>query len=271
MPTTSIIVTTYNRPDALARVLWALAAQTQQDFEVIIADDGSTPMTRALIQALRPQLPYPLKHFWQEDKGFRAARARNQALALTAGSYLIFLDGDCVPRTDFVAQHHHLAEIGWFVVGQRILLSERFTAQILKPLTPTGRLQQQRDNIGAWSVHHWLKPYLRQDINRLLPLLPLPYPFRKRRPQQWQGAQTCNLGVWHQDIVNINGFNEAFQGWGHEDAELVVRLVRQNIRRKEGRFALPVFHLWHPLESRDNERLNRYRLEQHLSNSSSVT
>jgi len=263
MPTTSIIVTTYNRPDALALVLWALAAQTLQDFEVIIADDGSTPVTRQWIQALRPQLSYPLKHFWQEDMGFRAARARNQALALTEGRYLIFLDGDCVPRTDFIAHHHRLAEVGWFVVGQRILLSEQFTAQILE--SQAGRLQQPPDNIGAWSVHQWLKPYLRRDINRLLPLLPLPYPLRKQRPQKWQGAQTCNLGAWRQDIMNINGFNEAFQGWGHEDAELVVRLVRHSIYRKEGRFALPVFHLWHPLESRDNERLNRYRLEQRLS------
>lgn len=263
----TIIVTTYNRPEALACVLFALAAQkTQHTFEVIIADDGSTQTTRELIQRLRSQLPYPVKHFWQADQGFRAARARNQAIALAEGDYLIFLDGDCIPRTDFIAHHQRLAEVGWFVVGQRILLSEAFTARMLKPFAQQSELADntQLDNVGAWSVNQWLWPYLRRDINRLLPLLPLPYPFRKWRPQKWQGAQSCNLGVWRQDILNINGFNEAFQGWGHEDAELVVRLLQQRVRRKEGRFAVPVLHLWHPLESRREETLNRYRLEQQL-------
>jgi len=262
----SVIVTTYNRPTALALVLQALAAQVSvgsgcqtDEFEAIVADDGSTPATAELITQLQPYLPYPVQHIWQEDHGFRAARARNRAVAAARGHYLIFLDGDCIPQTDFVARHYKLAEKGWFVAGNRILLSQKFTAQVL--------LEQSLRQGGIWTWHtiQWLLPYLRRDINRLLPLFRLPdSALRKRHQQKWQGAKTCNLALWREDILRINGFDEEFQGWGHEDAELVVRLLHNGVCRKEGRFAVPVFHLWHPEQDRSQEERNRQRLEQRL-------
>ena len=249
----SLIVTTYNRPDALKLVLQALSAQTMLPFEVIIADDGSTPATAKLIHQL--QLPYPLQHIWQEDKGFRAARARNRAVAAADGDYLIFLDGDCIPQTDFIEKHAMLAENGYFVAGNRILLSEKFTVQ---------------GEIWKWSTIKWIMPYLHRDINRLLPLLRLPDSVLRKRQQKWQGAKTCNLALWREDILKINGFNECFQGWGHEDAELVVRLLRNNVQRKEGRFAVPVLHLWHPEQDRSQEKENRQKLEEMLNSTTTV-
>jgi len=258
MPKISVIVTTYNRPDALGLVLQALAAQTKQHFEVIIADDGSSDSTAELINELRPQLPYSLQHIWQEDKGFRAAMARNRAVLAAKGHYLIFLDGDCIPQTDFIAAHAQLAEKGCFVAGNRILLSKKFTAQLKSP-------------IWTWHTRQWLLPYLRRDINRLLPLIRLPERLlRKRYKQKWQGAKTCNLAIWREDFITINGFDESFQGLGHEDAELVVRLLRSGVQRKEGRFAVPVLHLWHPEEDRSNEKDNRQRLEQILRSTKKV-
>ncbi|MCK5524738.1 MAG: glycosyltransferase family 2 protein [Thiomargarita sp.] len=266
----SLIVTTYNKPDALALVLQALAAQkgVKFSFEVIIADDGSTPETAALIKQLQPDLPYSLQLMWQEDKGFRAAMARNRAIAMASGDYLIFLDGDCIPQTDFIARHLQLAENGWFVAGNRILLSEKFTALLLKNSLALLKKEGIKKE-GIWTRHitEWLLPYLRRDINRLLPLLRLPdSSLRKFQKQKWQGAKTCNLAVWRKDILKINGFDEQFQGWGHEDAELVVRLLHSGTRRKEGRFSVPVLHLWHQEQDRHQEKKNRQRLEQRLIN-----
>lgn len=266
----SLIVTTYNRPQALGLVLLGLAAQKGvdfNDFEVIIADDGSTDSTQALLQQLQPYLPYSLKTIWQADQGFRAARARNLAVQASQGAYLIFLDGDCIPQTDFVANHCQLAENGWLVAGNRILLSQRFTTALIEQFSlisfpsngvDSSELLIKKIAIWHWQPWQWLLPYLRHDINRFSPLLRLPnliFP-RKRWRQKWQGAKSCNLAIWRQDFLQINGFNEKFQGWGHEDAELVVRLFHHGVQRKEGRFAVPVFHLWHQEQDRTREAIN---------------
>jgi glycosyltransferase involved in cell wall biosynthesis len=265
----SVIVTTYNRPEALTLVLQALAAQEypcfpqpkqsqlftkhhqQSPFEVIIADDGSSCATTRLIRDIQPYLPYPLRHVWQENQGFRAAKIRNRAIAAAQGNYLIFLDGDCIPLTDFISKHSQLAESDCFVTGNRILLSKNLTEQVIHQQLP----------VWYWHSLQWLLPYFRHDINRLSPLIRLPDSFlRKYCAQTWQGAKTCNLAVWREAILKVNGFNEEFQGWGYEDADLVVRLLSQGVRRKEGRFAVPVFHLWHPPTDRSQEQHNRQRL-----------
>jgi len=281
----SVIVTTYNRPEALALVLLALAAQENGEnrfnkhFEVIIADDGSTSDTAKLINQLQSQLPYPLQHIWQPDNGFRAAMARNRAIAAANGNYLIFLDGDSIPQTDFIVKHSKLAEKGWFVAGNRILLSKRFTNELTEKFADafqsgqniTLPSQQKLTEIWTWGTIQWLLRYLRRDINRLLPLLRLPdNPLRKRARRQWQGAKTCNLAAWRENLLKINGFDERFQGWGHEDADLVVRLLHSGIGRKEGRFAVPVLHLWHPEADRRQEPQNRQRLEQMLNSTTTV-
>ncbi|MCK5719694.1 MAG: glycosyltransferase family 2 protein [Thiomargarita sp.] len=253
----SIIVATYNRPDALYLVLKALAAQQVNNFnyEVIIADDGSDAKTQDLIQQLQPQLTYPLQHIWQKDEGFRLAKIRNLAIAASTGDYLIFLDGDCVPQVDFIAKHYQLAEKGWFVAGNRILLSSIFTQKVI----------ENQQAIWSWNIYKWLAIYLQRKINRLSPLLRLPNNFlRKLHKLKWQGANGCNIAVWRKNILAINGFDEQFQGWGHEDADLVVRLFKQGVYRKEGRFAVPVFHLWHPQQDRSQEAENFARLGQQL-------
>lgn len=245
----SVILTTYNRPDALTAVLAGLAAQTDRYFEVVIADDGSGDPTLHAIGVARAAFPVPLSHVWQEDAGFRAAAARNRAVAQAQGDYLVFLDGDCIPRPDFIARHRKLAEAGWFVAGNRILLSAELTARILASAAPAHR----RSMLG------WLGMRAKRGINRWLPLLHLPgQAWRKTAPERWRGARTCNMAVWRRDFVAVNGFDEAYAGWGHEDADLAIRLIRAGIRRKDGRYATAVFHLWHRESDRsalpENER-----------------
>src|SRR6516225_8306183 len=127
----SVIVTTYNREDALAAVLRGLARQTDQAFEVVIADDGSRPLTRQLIAGFGSQFKR-LAHVWHDDRGFRAAEIRNRAILAARGEVCIFLDGDCIPRPNFVAVHRRLAEPAWFIAGNRVLLSAELTERILR-------------------------------------------------------------------------------------------------------------------------------------------
>lgn len=238
---TAVIVTTYNRPDALAAVLAGYAAQREAQFGLIVADDGSSDDTRQAVDNFKRQAPFPVAHVWHEDQGFRAAAIRNRALASTRADYVIFTDGDCVPAPRFVAQHQRLAERGWFVAGNRILLSETYTRRVL-----TARLPLHEMTCGGW-----LRAWLRRDINRLLPLLTLPDGgFRKSAPLRWEGVKTCNLAAWRDDLVRVNGLDETYSGWGLEDSDLVIRLLHAGIKHKSARFAAPLFHLWH----RDNDR-----------------
>jgi glycosyltransferase involved in cell wall biosynthesis len=250
--TVSIIVTTYNRPDALHKVLAALARQTQMPLEVLVADDGSGEATRQCVHAWQVRASFPVKHVWHVDEGFRAAAIRNRAAAQAHGELLIFLDGDCIPLPDFVARHTGLSEVGRFVTGNRVLLSAALTQ----------RLVSSEEDPSHWTLVQWLVARLRAQVNRLLPMLRLPNgAWRDRVQTEWRGARSCNMAVWRSDFVQVNGFDESYAGWGHEDADLATRLIRTGVLRKDGRYALPVLHLWHPEHKRDLEAANRARLQ----------
>jgi len=232
----SVIVTTYNRPDALEAVLRSLARQTDKDFEVVVADDGSTAETSRLIEAWKAKLGQRLEVVWHDDRGFRAAEIRNRAILAARGAYCIFLDGDCIMRPDFVATHRRLAEPGWFVTGNRILLSDALTAKVLREkLMP-----------DAWRVDRWIAERLRGGVNRLSALLKLPLgPLRRLRQRAWRGARSCNLAIWRSDLERVDGFDADFSGWGKEDSDIIVRLLHAGVHRKDGTYATGVIHLWH--------------------------
>jgi glycosyltransferase involved in cell wall biosynthesis len=244
----SVIITTYNRPDALTAVVEACFAQDDQGFEIIIADDGSGHNTQQAVAALQARSPVPLRHVWQEDLGFRAARVRNLGTLDAKGDYIIFLDGDCVPQRNFISQHRKLAQRGHLVQGSRILLDERATARVLAQ-----HLDLQR--LGAGDKLAWRR---NGALNKVLPLLlTLPDVGRTSRRFTWRRIKSCNLAVWRSDLELVNGFDESFLGWGHEDSDLVVRLFNAGVMRKDGAYATEVFHLWHKENARDQESSNR--------------
>jgi glycosyltransferase involved in cell wall biosynthesis len=249
--TPAVIVTTYNRPDALAAVLEGYLRQDRSDFELVVADDGSAADTRAVIDSYSARAPFAVKHVWHEDAGFRAAAIRNRALAATSADYIIFTDGDCVPRATFVSRHRALAERGYFLAGNRMLLSPSFSQRVLRERLP----------IHAWPVGAWLTARVRGDVNRFLPLLALPgAAARKRKPQRWEGVKTCNLSAWRDDLLRVNGFDESYSGWGLEDSDLVIRLLHAGVKHKSARFATPLFHLWHAENDRSRLAENEQRL-----------
>ncbi|MDP3091280.1 MAG: glycosyltransferase family 2 protein [Nitrospira sp.] len=252
---TAVIVTTYNRPDALGAVLAGFEAQTDQDFELVVADDGSTSETAAVIQGFQRRSKGSVRHVWQEDRGFRAAAIRNRAVAATTADYIIFTDGDCIPSRLFVGAHKRLAEPGYFLGANRVLLSAGCTQRVLREHLPAHQ----------WSWVQWARSWARRDINRLLPLLVLPDGvLRKWAPNRWEGMKTCNLSAWRNDLLRVNGLDEAYEGWGLEDSDLVIRLLRSGVKHKSARYAAPVFHLWHQEQARSRLEENRTRLDQVL-------
>lgn len=250
--TISVILSTYNSPAYLKKALQALNQQLDQQFEVVVADDGSSAETRDLIAEQQREYGVPLIHAWHDDQGFRAAAARNNAVRLCRGDYLVFLDGDCLARPSFIAAHRQYAERGYFVRGSRIMLREALTRQIFDGRAmPAGFIE-------------WIKTRVDGQVKRIGSLLPLPFTAYRKR-EDWQGVKTCNLGVWRCDFEAVNGFNEHYVGWGHEDADLAVRLLRFGARRKEGRAAIPVIHLWHQENDRGQLSDNVARLNDVLS------
>lgn len=246
--TISVVITTYNRPDALAAVMAACFLQSDKNFEIIIADDGSTANTRDCVARLAAGAPVSVKHVWQADDGFRAAMARNRGTLAATGDYIIFLDGDCVPQRDFIARHRALARPGFLVSGSRILLSERLTERVLR----------DGIDVAGLGLSERLRLRLAGDMNKVLQTMwRWPDLGRVRRKFSWRRIKSCNLAVWKADLMAVNGFDESFTGWGHEDSDLVVRLFHAGVLRKDGAMATEVLHLWHREAQRDQESSNR--------------
>lgn len=235
---TSLIISTYNSPVYLGKVLDGVRLQTALPDEVIIADDGSGPETADVVQGFAGDSPCPVIHEWQEDVGYRLSRIRNNAIARSTGDYIIFLDGDCVPEKNFMADHVHLAGEGFFFQGKRLLLSREVSAGFEASHISSGRLVGLLLRGGVKNPHHLLRA----------PFLPA------FKDKALKGTKGCNMGIYKKDLLAVNGFNEDFTGWGREDSELAARLYKYGLRRKTHPFMAVCFHLWH--EKFDMERLD---------------
>jgi len=243
----SVVITTYNRSDALLAVLDGLSRQTDRVFEVIVADDGSSKDHQSLIFESDFANVLRVVHVWHPDVGFTAARVRNRGVSASNGNYIIFLDGDCVPEIDFIAQHKAFARQGFYLNGSRVLLSPDFTKQVVNG----------SGNICGRSMIFWLLQRFQGHANKLTGLLRFPdCSWRVQRKFSWKGIRSCNMAVWRKDFELVDGFDESFMGWGHEDADFVLRLHNAGIFRINGFCATEVFHLWHREAARDNESKN---------------
>jgi len=228
-PRISVAVITYNWPAALELVLQALAAQSELPYEVIVTDDGSQPATRGLLERMARDYPVRLVHLWQSDDGARMSRARNRAIAAAQGDYVILLDGDMVAERHFVADHRAFARRGCFVQGSRVLTDVALTRRMLEQ--------------GAAMPGFFSRGIERRRHTLRLPLLARWY---ARPGTKQRGIKSCNMGFWRDDLLRLNGFNEAMTGWGREDTELVVRAFHAGLLRRELRFSALATHLYHP-------------------------
>ena len=237
----SLIITTYNREDALNASLASVLLQTRLPDEVIVADDGSGQEIKSAISAIQKRAPFPIIHVWQEDDGFRAARIRNMALAQSNCDYIIFIDSDILLDRRFIDDHCLNAEQGIFIQGGRILLSPEKSRNVLESGAGIEGLSIFSDGVSGRHkmVHSHLLSKQFSSVNTTS-----------------KGSRTCNFSLWYADIIRVNGFNERFHGWGREDSELVERLFFAGLKRKKIVFNAIGFHLYHPQQSRESLKIN---------------
>jgi len=246
--TVSLIISTYNWAEALELVLLSLSQQTVMPLEVIIADDGSRIETRELIEHYQKTFAFPLVHIWHEDKGFRLAKIRNEAIKVAKGNYIIQIDGDIILHKDFVKDHMTNARVDHFISGSRVLLGEKLSGDLLKSKTDIHRFFSKETT----NLHYAFR----------LPLLSL---FFKKPMQDVQkvirSVRGCNMSFWKKDLLQINGYNEAMIGWGREDSEISARLINIGLSKISLKFSAIQHHIYHPSQSKEGLNSNDLILE----------
>ncbi len=231
----SIVVATYEWPQALEAVLRAFADQSDRGFELVVADDGSGPETEAVAEKWSAVLP--IRHVRQDDDGYRLARVRNLGAGAATGEYLVFVDGDVVPRRHFVRAMRAAAVPGWFVAGKRLLLSEGLTRRVLADEIP----------IQRWSLPHWALHWGQSSPLMALTSRDRRLPGREGLPEFVPHADGYGflLGVFASDFERVNGYDARFAGWGGEDVDMAVRLRRAGLRCGWPGPHGTLLHLWH--------------------------
>ncbi|MGK9119239.1 glycosyltransferase family 2 protein [Olivibacter sp. LS-1] len=246
-PTSSLIISTYNWPEALSLSLKSVLAQKILPNEVIIADDGSTEETKCIIDSFRSIFPVPLKHVWHEDKGFRKTIILNKAVAEASGEYIIQIDGDVILDANFVEDHLRVAESKTFIRGTRAHL----TKEVIPAVFETKRVDFS---------------FLSKGVKHRFNALRLPrmaWLFTRKRSCS-KSVRGCNLAYWKRDFVRINGYNNMLEGWGHEDEEMASRLINIGIKKKRLKLMAIQYHIYHPVASKMHENRHLRLLNQSL-------
>lgn len=233
----SVILSTYNAPAWLEKVIWGYAVQTYRRFDLIVADDGSTPDTAALVTRLARETRLRIHHVWHEDRGFRKCEILNKAIAQATAEYLVFSDGDCVPRKDFLETHAMFARPRRFLSGGLLRLPMSLSQRIT-----VGDITGQRATSLSWLARNglsvnkkWLLVTPSQRLGAVLDGITTTRP-------TWNGH---NASAWREDLLEVNGFDERM-GYGGEDRELGERLVNAGLRPHQIRHRAICVHLDHP-------------------------
>lgn len=244
----SLIITTYNREDALELTLLGVLNQSEMPDEIIVADDGSRPLTRELIDRYRSKFSVPLLHCWHDDLGFRLSTIRNKAIAMSSGEYIIMIDGDIIMHKHFIKSHKRKAWAGQFIQGSRVLLQQDLTQQSLL-------LKEINFNFFQRGVRNRLNTIYSSILSKLVS-------FYSSKPDRIRGA---NLSFWKKDVLRVNGFNEDFVGWGREDSEFAVRMNNIGVDRLHLKFMAFGYHLYHKESPRDSLKKNDQILSQAIA------
>lgn len=250
---TSLIISTYNSPVALATCLEGVLRQTTPPDEVLVADDGSTDSTAQVVEEFRRKAPFKVVHVWHPDEGFRLAAIRNKAISASTGDYIIQIDGDILLEPHFIADHIAAATPGRFACGSRVLLDKVLTTRLYAdPAMHIGPF-----TTGVANRKNAVRSRLLAAAMNVLSPARLRY-------------RGCNMAFWRSDLVAVNGYDEAYSGWGCEDHDLVARLMNNGITPMQLRHRAVCFHMWHPSAkesesfTRNNELLARTRAEKRV-------
>ncbi|MFP2995904.1 glycosyltransferase family 2 protein [Spongiivirga sp. MCCC 1A20706] len=246
----SVIISTYNAEAWLEKVLIGYDMQIFKDFEMVIADDGSGPKTKALIDKYQKLVSYPIVHVWQEDDGFQKSRILNKAVEACSAPYIVMSDGDCIPRQDFLKIHEEHKERGYFLSGGYFMLPMNISEVINEADIRSGRCFDAK-----WLAANGLPSSFKTNkltshgfksrlLNKLTPT-----------NASWNGH---NASGWKDDILAINGFDERMQ-YGGQDRELGERLFNLGIKSKQIRYSAICIHLDHPRGYKNKESIAKNR------------
>lgn len=236
---TALLISTYNWTKALELVFRSIEKQTQLPDEILIADDGSSADTKALIEDFSKKISVPVKHFWQEDKGFRKSKILNKTVAGTSVDYIIQVDGDCILDKNFIKDHIKNAQTNTYLYGSRVNILPDFVASVFE------------HKIISFTVFS-------KEIKNKTRTLHIPFLSKIYQPHQGisRKFRGCNVSYWKKDFIEVNGYNEDFEGWGREDSDLVIRMGNKGVLAKRLRYAGIVFHIYHKINSKHNLELN---------------
>lgn len=255
---TALLISTYNWPEALKLCLDSLVRQTVYPDEVLIADDGSGQETRKLICEFQGRFDVPVKHIWQEDKGFRLSEIRNKAIAGCTSDYIIQIDGDILMERHFIEDHIRFAVKNSVVVGSRSSLSEAYTRVLLAGGVLPGKKALDRNS------NNFL------NSKRVPFLSPLLAGYNTSGRNRYY-AKGCNMAFWLEDMLAVNGYDESFVGWGREDSDLVVRLLFKGCSLRRLKMAAVQYHLFHKENDRYNEASNDLLMRKRMEEGSYFT
>lgn len=241
--TASIVTTAYNWKEALELVLLSASRQTVLPVEVVVADDGSRPDTRELIDRMRPTLPFPVKHVWQEDKGFRLALAADRAFAQCTGDIVIKIDGDIIMERHFVEDHIRHSQRGFYIGGSRSKLTDELSQRL-------------------FAAHDFKLSWLTKGVTRKLNAMRIPWltPHLYNYHTQ-KRIKGCNMSFFRDDLYAVNGFDGDMVGYGSEDTDLAHRIERLGRKRRTVKFSCIEYHLYHDeTGSKFNTELRRHNI-----------
>lgn len=235
----SLLISTYNWPEALSLIFKSLEQQSVMPYEILIADDGSKEDTKKLIEDYKLKIPVPLYHFWHEDMGFRKAAILNKAIADSKGDYIIQIDGDCTMHKDFVKDHISLAKNGIYLFGSRVTINKAFVEELFS---------EEKITFNFFS-----KGIKKRTRTLRIPILSQFYRNQKEISPKFRG---CNVSFWKRDLIAVNGYNEDFTGWGREDSEVILRMINNGVQGRRLRYKGIVYHIWHEIKSKENLKKN---------------
>lgn len=239
-PAVTVIISVYNKWEWVELVLVALEIQSFTDFEVVIADDGSSAAFVDALKRYSAVSPLSIQHVWHEDKGFRKTRILNGALKTAKGDYLIFIDGDCVPDRHFVADHWHNRQADTILAGRRVNLSPAVTTTVTG-----GRIREGYLSSPAFYGQVWLDNF-RKRGKHAEKSVRLPRFLHRLLPEQSRGILGCNFSLHRDDLLGINGFDMRYEAPAFgEDTDIDVRLRWQGKKVKLLKFQAVQYHLYH--------------------------
>ena len=235
----SLVISTYNWPEALELCLLSVSSQNTLPDEILIADDGSGQETKEVIERLKRNFKIPVHHIWHKDYGFRLAQIRNKAIAAAKGDYIIQIDGDLILHKNFILDHIQFAKPGSFVRASRIYMNKELSKRLLSSKDIRVSLFTKGLDNKMSALH-----------------IPLIWRFfehnYKAKGQERYEIHGCNMAFWRKDAIAVNGYNEQFNGWGPEDKEFILRLLNSGIKKRFIKMGALVFHIYHPENLKDN-------------------